>query len=140
MILKTYYTSPASPVPKTSRTMQPDDMMGVYRDGETSPQERPRASEEEENMVVDGTSSTDEGGYRIFQTKVETNNEPLQLADRHFELTIHRQQGTAAKNTDWGRDNPFKQTCGRHEYSYSSMSHRQRGGCYRPASARDGVD
>ena len=34
--------------------------MRVHRDGETSPQERPRASEEEEKMVVDDTSSTDE--------------------------------------------------------------------------------
>ena len=41
----------------------------------------------------------------ISQTKVETDNEPLQLADRHFELVIFRQQNrTTAKSTDGGGD------------------------------------
>ena len=109
MTIKTYYHPPARPAPKTSTTVQPDDVMGGHRDGENSPQERPRASEEKENVVVDGTSTTDEGGGFISQTEVETDNEPSQLADRHFELAIFRQQ-TTAKSTDWEGDYPFKQT------------------------------
>ena len=77
MIIKTYYPPPASPVPKTSPTVPPDDVMGGNRDGENSLQERPRASEEEETVVANGTPSTDEGGYFIFQTEVGTDNEPL---------------------------------------------------------------
>ena len=56
--------------------VQPDDVIGGHRDGENTPQERSRASEEEENMVVDGTSSTDERGDFISQTEVGTDNEP----------------------------------------------------------------
>ena len=115
MILKTDYPPPASPALKTSRTVQSDDTVGVHRDGENSPQDRPRASEEEENMVVDGTSSTDEGGDFISQTEVEvgTVNEATLLADRHFELTILRQQGTAQQKAQIGGEvTPFKQTSG----------------------------
>ena len=109
MILKTHYPPPASPTPKTSRTVQPDDVTGGHREGENSPQERPRASEEEEKMVANGTPSMDEGGDYISQTKVETYNEPLQLADRQFELVIFRQQKeTTAKSTDWGGDYPIQ--------------------------------
>ena len=37
------------------------------------------------------------------------DHEPSQLADRHFELGIFRQQqGTTAKSTDWGDTTPFK--------------------------------
>ena len=99
MILKTRYNLPA---PTTSpKTMQPDDVIGGYRDGENSPQEQPRASEEEEKVVANGTPSTDEGEDFISQTEVGTDNEPLQLADRHFELVNFRQQkGTTAKSTD----------------------------------------
>ena len=76
-------------------------MMGGHRDSGNSPQERPRASEEEEKVVVDGTSSTDEGGDFSPQTEVGTDHEPSQLADRHFELVIFRQQqGTTARSTD----------------------------------------
>ena len=108
MIIKTYYPPPAHPAPKTSRTVQSDDTMGGHRDGENSPQERPRASEEEEKVVANGTPSTDEGGDFIFQTEVGTSNEPLQLADRHFDLVIFRQQkGTTAKRTDRGGDYPI---------------------------------
>ena len=109
MILKTRYNLPA---PTTSpRTVQPDDVIRGYRDGENSPQERPRASEEKEEVVVNGTPSTDEGGDFISQTKVETDNEPLELADRQFELMIFRhQKGTTAKSTDGRETTPFKQT------------------------------
>ena len=87
--------------------------MGGHRDGENSPQERPRASEKEERVVVDGTSSTDEGGDFISQIEVGTGTdiETTQLADRHFQLMIFRQQqGTTAKSTDWEETDPFKQT------------------------------
>ena len=88
--------------------MQPDDTMGVHREGKTSPQERPRASEEEENMVANGAPSTDEGGNLISQTEFGTDNEAIQLADRHFELVIfRRQEGTTAKSTEWGGDSPI---------------------------------
>ena len=85
--------------------MQPDDVIEGHRDGENSPQERPRASEEKEDVVANDTTSMGEGGDFVSQTKVEIDNEPLQLADRHFELVIIRpQKGTAAKSTYWGGD------------------------------------
>ena len=50
-----------------------------------------------------------EGGDFISQTEVETDHEPTQLADRHSELAILRQQGgTTVKNTDWGGDFPIQ--------------------------------
>ena len=108
MILKTRYSLPA---PTTSpKRVQPDDVTRGHRDGENSPQERPRASEEKEEVVVNGTPSTNEGGDSISQTKVETDHEPLQLADRHFKVVIFRQQGTTAKSIYWGETTPFKQT------------------------------
>ena len=71
------------------RTVQTDDVMGGHRDGQNSPQERPQASKEKEEVVANDPLSTNEGGDFISQTKVETDNEPL--ADRHFELVIFRQ-------------------------------------------------
>ena len=82
--------------------------MRGHRDGENSPQERPRASEEKEEVVANGTPSTNEGGNFISQIEAETDHEPTQLADRHSELAILRQQGTTAKNTDWGGDYPIQ--------------------------------
>ena len=41
-----------------------------------------------------------------------TVNVATPLADRHFELRILRQQGTAVKNTDWGGDNPIQAAFG----------------------------
>ena len=107
MILKTPYNLPA---PTTSpRTVQPDDVMRGHRNRENSPQERPRALDEKEEVVENGTPSTVKGGDFVSQTKVETDHEPLQFADRHFELVIFRQQkGTTAKSTDWGRDYPIQ--------------------------------
>ena len=105
MILKTRYDLP---LPTTPRTVHPDDVMRGHRDGENSPQERPRASEEKEEVVVNGTPSTDEGGDFISQIEVETDQEPTQLADRHSELAILLQQGTTAKSTDWGGDYPIQ--------------------------------
>ena len=107
MILKTRYNLP--PPTTSPRTVQPDDVMRGHRYGENSPQERPRASEEKEEVVVNGPPSTNEGGDFISQTEVETDHEPTQLADRHSELAILRQQGgTTAKNTDWGGDFPIQ--------------------------------
>ena len=60
-------------------------------------------------MVADGTSSTDEGGNFVSQTEVETDNEATQLADRHFELAmVKQQQGIAAKRTHRGGDYPIQ--------------------------------
>ena len=106
MIMKTRYDLP---LPTTSpRTVHPDDVMRGHRDGENSPQERPQASEEKEEVVVNGTPSTDEGRDFISQIEVETDQEPTQLADRHLELAILRQQETTAKSTDWGGDSPIQ--------------------------------
>ena len=88
--------------------MHPDDVMRGHRDGENSPQERPQASEEKEEEVVNGTLSTNEGGDFISHIEVETDQEPTQLADRHSELAILRLQGTTAKSTDWGGDCPIQ--------------------------------
>ena len=111
MILKTHYHFPARSAPITSPTVQPDDVMGGHRDGENSPRERPRASEEEKKVTADGASSTDEGGDFISQTEVGMDHKPSQLADHHFELAMFRQhQRTTAKSTDWGETTPFKQT------------------------------
>ncbi|CAN0474376.1 unnamed protein product [Ascophyllum nodosum] len=97
------------PPPTTSpRTVHPDDVMRGHRDGKNSPQERPRASEKKEKVVVNGTPSTDEGGDFISHIEVETDQEPTQLADRHSELAILWQQGTTAKSTDWGGDCPIQ--------------------------------
>ena len=62
-----------------------------------------------EDVAANGTPNMDEGGDFISQTKVEIDNEPLQLADRHFELVIFRpQKGTAVKSTYWGGDYPIQ--------------------------------
>ena len=106
MILKTRYNFPP---PTTSlRTVQPIDVMRGHRGGENSPQERPRPSKEKEEVVVNGTPSTDGGGDFISQIEVETDHKPTQLADRHSELAILRQQGIPAKRTDWGGDYPIQ--------------------------------
>ena len=104
MILKTLYNLP--PPTTSPRTVHPDDVMRKHRDGENSPQERPR--EEKEEVVVNGTPSTNEGGDFISQTTVEIDHEPSKLADRHLDLVIFRQQGTTAKSTDWGGDYPIQ--------------------------------
>ena len=79
-----------------------------HRDGENSPQERSRASEENEEVIVNGTPSTDEGGDYISQSEVETDHEPSKLADRQ-ELVIFRQsKATTAKSTDWGGAYPIQ--------------------------------
>ena len=93
MITKTHYNLPP---PTTPRTVHPDDVMRGHRDEENSPQERPQASEEKEEVVVNGTPSTNEGGDFISQIEVETDQEPTQLADRHSELAILRQKGTVS--------------------------------------------
>ena len=105
MIMKTRYNLPP---PTTPRTVHPDDVMRGHRDGENSPQERPQASEVKEEVVVNGTPSTNEGGDFISHIEVETDQEPTQLADRHSELAILRLQGTTAKSTDWGGDCPIQ--------------------------------
>ena len=110
MILKTYYHPLARQALITSPPVQPDDTMGRHQDGEHNPQERPRASEEEEKVVADSLSSTDKGGECIFQTEVGMDHEPSQVAARHFELTMFRQQGATPKSTDWRESTPFKQT------------------------------
>ena len=106
MILKTRYNLPAPTTPP--RTVQSDDVMRGHRDRENSPQARPRASEEKEEVVVSGTQGTDEGGYFISQTKVETDHEPSKLADRQELMIFWQQKGTTAKSIYWGGDYPIQ--------------------------------
>ena len=121
--------------------MQPDDVMRGHRDGENSPQERPRASEEKEEVVANGTPSTDEGGDFISQTKVETDHELSKLVDRHELVIFRQQQGTTAKKFRLGGRLPHSSRIrGEHECSYSSTSRRPRGGCDWQASAKNGID
>ena len=88
--------------------MQTDDVMREHWDGKNSPQERPRASEEKEEVVVNGTPSTDEGGDFISQTKVETDHESSKLTDRQELVVFREQKGTTAKSADWGGDYPIQ--------------------------------
>ena len=60
MVVKTSYN--LLPPTTSPRTVHPDDVMRGHRDGENSPQERPQALEEKEEVVVNGTPSTNEGG------------------------------------------------------------------------------
>ena len=106
MILKTYYNFPARQALVISPTVQPDDMMWRHQDGEHSPLEQTQVSEEEENVFADGALSTNKAGEFISQTEVEMDHETSQVAARHFELGVFRQQGTTAKSTDWGRHYP----------------------------------
>ena len=92
MILRTYYHLPARQEPVTSPAVQPDDMMGRHRNGEHNPLERPQASEKQEKLVADGTSTTDQWGNFVFQTEVGKDPETPQVATRHFALPIDRQQ------------------------------------------------
>ena len=97
MILKTDYYLPARQAPMTSPAVQPDDMIGRHRNGENNPLEQPQVSEEEKNMVADGTSSTDKGGDFVSQTEIGMDHEASQVAARHFELAMFWQhQGTTA--------------------------------------------
>ena len=140
MIMKTHYNLPP---PTTPRTVHPDDVMMGHRDGENSPQERLRASEEKEEVVVNGTPSTNEGEDFISQIEVETDQEPTQLADRHSELAILRQQGTTAKITDWGRDYPiqadFVENTNNAVTAVRVADHEE-AACDWQATARDGID
>ena len=84
-------------------------MMGRHRDGEHDPLERPQASEEEDKMVADGISHVDQGGGFVFQTEVETDLKTSQVAARHFELAMFRQQqGPTSRSTDRRGDYPIQ--------------------------------
>ena len=88
---------------ETSLEVQPDDMTGKHRDGKHNPRE----------MVVDGTSSTDQRGDSILQTEVGMNLETPQVAARHFALPIDRQQReVTTRNTKRGETTPLKLTSG----------------------------
>ena len=94
---------------ETSLKVQPDDMTGKHRDGDHNPLERLQVSEKEEKVVVDGTSSTDQGGDFVFQTEVGMDLETSQVAARHFELAMFRQQqGTTAKSSERGKYYPIQ--------------------------------
>ena len=103
-ILKTYYQAPVRPQQQeisscsqeeqveTSSEVQPNDMMGRHRDGEHNPLERPQDSEEEDEVVVDGTLHVNQGRYFVFQTEVGMKLKASQAAARHFELAMFWQR------------------------------------------------
>ena len=128
MIFKTYYHLPAHQAPVTSPAMQPYDMLGGHRDREHNP---PGA-----------TKSTDKGEDLVFQIEVGMDHEASQVAARHFELAMFRQQqGTTAKSTDWRGNYPHLSTLpGKPENSIHITSHHPREGCGQPVTARGDVD
>ena len=86
---------------ETSLEVQPDDLTGKHRDGEQNPLGRPQVLENEDKVVADGTSHADKGGGSVFQTEVGMDLETSQVAARHFESAMFRQQqGTTAKSAD----------------------------------------
>ena len=70
--------------------MQLDDLTGKDRDGEHNLLERPQVSEDEKKVVADSTSSTDQGGYFVFQNEVGMDLETSQVTTCHFELAMLR--------------------------------------------------
>ena len=141
MILKTYYHPPACQALTTSPSVQSDDMMGRHRDGEHNPLERPRASEEEENVVADGTSSTDKGGCFVSRTEVGMDHEPSQVAARHLNWRCFSNNNGQQRRAQIGGRLPHSSRLrGKHEYSYKNTSRHPREGCDWPAPVRDGVD
>ena len=54
---------------ETLLAVQPDDMTGKHRDGEQNPLERAHA-EDEEKVVVDGTSHADQGEKTFFKPRL----------------------------------------------------------------------
>ena len=63
---------------------------------------------EKEKVVASDISSTDERRDFISQIEVGMDHEPSQFVDHHFGLAIFWHQGTTAKSTDWGGDNPIQ--------------------------------
>ena len=111
MILKTYYHLPARQVPIPSPAVQPDDMMGRHRDGGHSPLERPRASHEEEEVIADGTSSTDKGETLFLKPRsgwtTRHHKSPLAISNWRYFGNIKGQQ---RRTQIGGETTPFKQT------------------------------
>ena len=107
MILKAYYHFPARQASVISPAVQPNDMTVRHRDGKHSPLERPQASDEEEKMAADGTSSTDQEGDFVFQTEGGKDSETPQIATHYFALVIDRQQReVTTRSTEKGRHHP----------------------------------
>ena len=106
MILKTRYNLPA---PTTSpRTVQPDGVMRGHRDGESSPQERPRASEEKEEVVVNVTPSTDEGEIFFFRNRGRDG--PRTNTTRRSSFRTGDTSATRDEAQIGGENTPFKKT------------------------------
>ena len=99
MIPKMYYHLPVHQAPVTSPAVQPDDMIGRHRDGEHNPLERLEASEEEENVVADRTSSTDQGEEFVFKSRsgwtTKHRKSPLAISSWRFSGNNKRQQRRA---------------------------------------------
>ena len=127
----------------TSFEVQPDDMVERHGDGEHNPLERPRASKEDDNMAADGTLQVDQEGDFVFLTEVRMDLETSQVAARHFELAIFRQQqGTISRCKDRGGDYPphSGRLRGEPENNIDNTYHRLRGGCNQPATSRGDAD
>ena len=125
---------------ETSLEVQLDDLTGKHGDGELNPLERLQVSEDEDKVIADGTSHADQWVDFVFHSEVGMDLETPQVAARHFELAMFRQQGTTAKITDRGGTAYSNRFRGESESNNSTTSLRPRGRCDRPASARDDVD
>ena len=76
---------------ETSLKVQSGGMTGKHRGGEHNPLERPQASEEEDKVVVDGSSHASQGDL-LFRADVGKDSETAQVTARHFvRLPIDRQ-------------------------------------------------
>ena len=122
MIIKTYYHLPAQQAPVISPTVQPDDMMERHRDGEHNPLERPQASKEEEKVVADRTSSTDQERDFVFQAEVGKDPETSQVTAHHFTLPVCLQQRevttrSTAKRGDYPTQTDFEGTRQRQQHA-----------------------
>ena len=140
MILKAYYL-PARQALVTSPAVQPDDMMGRHRDGEHNRLEQPQVSGEGEKVVADGTSSTDKGGF-CFSDRGRDG--PRGITSRRSPFRIGDVSATSRDNSEehrlGGRLPYSSRLRGEPGNSDNSTSRRPRGGCDRPASARDDID
>ena len=129
MILKTHYHPPARQAPITSPAVQPDYMMGRHRDGEHNPQERPRASEEEEKYLQTAPRPQTRGKFcfpnrgRDGQRVITNRRSPFRNGDL---------SATSRDNSDehrsGGRLPHSSRLRGKPGNSDSSKSRRPRGG------------
>ena len=99
---------------ETLPAVQLDDVAGKHRGGEQNPLERAQILEDEDKVVVDGTSHADQVEKFFFQAKVGMDFKTSQVAGRHFaRLPIERQQrGATLRSTYRGENYPIQEDFG----------------------------